>query len=121
MHADLERGLCEADQGVGVGVSEKQCRLIEGEADHPNARATAEPRQDVFGHERLDEEDEKRRGESRAYEEPALESMTCGFRGEVRHRKDLSDSRLLSKKDHRRSARNPSIHLLTRGVNRVRR
>ncbi len=39
--------------GVGIGVSDKQCDLEKQHADDPGGGAAAEPRQNVFRHHRL--------------------------------------------------------------------
>ncbi len=69
MDEGLKPGADEADQGVGVDVAEKECGLVEGEAQRPNGGNAAEPGEDALPDDRLDEEDQEGRGEDRASEE----------------------------------------------------
>ena len=57
------------NQEVGVGIAEKERRLIEGQAQRPDSRGSAEPRNDPLAHHGLDEEDQERTREDRRSEE----------------------------------------------------
>ena len=65
MHDGLPAWLEPAAQEMRVGVAAEQHELEEQHARRPYARRAAEPRQDVFADEGLNEEEQERPGEDR--------------------------------------------------------
>src|ERR1700719_288600 len=60
MDANLRSWRRPARHQVGVGIAEQKSRLKEYQARGPNVGRSAEPRQDLLGHDRLNQEQQKR-------------------------------------------------------------
>ena len=86
---------------VRVGVAREQCRLEEDEARGPDGRRSAEPRQDLLRHDRLDQEEQERADEDGC----GVEEHGAGRRGTPRaRRRGRGETRAFYRSDAARRA-----------------
>ena len=65
-------------EGVRVKIAREQTRLEEEHAGDPNGGRAAEPRQNQFGDERLDQEQQARAGQDGGSEKKLLQARPAG-------------------------------------------